>query len=112
VDLVLFENEFCFTFLDLTNYLYMQTQVLNYRIIVTPDTQTGTSKPGYTALCPTLGVADDGDTIDEAIQNVKSAIQVFVDSLVEDGELVPVDTPERDIVTTAQINAPSSFRFA
>ena len=42
----------------------MQTKVLNYRIIITPDKQTGTSKPGYTALCPSLGVADDGDTID------------------------------------------------
>lgn len=90
----------------------MQTKVLNYRITVTPDTQTGTNKPGYTALCPTLGVADDGDTIDEAIQNVRGAIQVFVNSLVEDGQPVPVDEPEHDVVTTTQINAPASFRFA
>jgi predicted RNase H-like HicB family nuclease len=90
----------------------MQTKVLNYRIIVTPDTQTGTNKPGYTALCPTLGVADDGDTIDEALLNIKKAIQVFVDSLVEDGQPVPVDEPEHDVVTTTQISAPASFRFA
>lgn len=86
----------------------MQTNVLNYRIIVTPDTQTGTGKAGYTALCPTLGVADDGDTIDEAIQNVKDAIQTYVDSLVEDKQPVPVDDPGRDLVTTAQIKAPST----
>ena len=90
----------------------MKTKVLNYRIIITPDTQTGTNKLGYTAVCPSLGVADDGDTIDEAIQNVKGAIQTFVDSLVEDGQPVPVDEPEHDVVTTTQINAPASFHFA
>lgn len=91
---------------------HMQTKALNYRIIITPDKQTGTNKPGYTALCPTLGVADDGDTIDEAIKNVKGAIQVFVDSLIEDNQPVPTDKPECDLVTTTQINAPISFRFA
>ncbi len=90
----------------------MQTKVLNYRIIVTPDKQTGTSKSGYTALCPTLGVADDGDTIEEALKNVKGAIQAYVDNLVEDKQPVPVDQPQKDIVTTAQVNAPAfPFQF-
>lgn len=90
----------------------MQTNILNYRIIITPDTQTGTGKAGYTALCPTLGVADDGDTIDEAIQNVKGAIQSYVDSLVADKQLVPMDDPGKDLVTTTQINVPPSYHFA
>ena len=90
----------------------MKTKVLNYRIIITPDAQTGTGKAGFTALCPTLGVADDGDTIEEAMKNVKSAIQVYVDSLVEDKKLVPIDQPQRDIVTTTQVAAPPSLRFA
>ena len=90
----------------------MQTKVLNYRIIVTPDKQTGTGKPGYTALCPTLGVADDGDTIEEALNNVRGAIQAYVSSLVEDKQPVPVDQPQQDIVTTTQINAPAfPFQF-
>ena len=89
----------------------MQTKILNYRIIVTPDRQTGTNKAGYTALCPTLGVADDGDTIEEAIQNVKGAIQAYVDSLAEDKQPVPIDKPEQDIVTTTQIEAPARFQF-
>ncbi len=90
----------------------MQAKVLNYRIIITPDKQTGTGKAGYTAFCPTLGVADDGDTIDKALANVRGAIEAYVDSLVEDKEPVPVDYPEQDIVTTTQINVPSSFQFA
>lgn len=90
----------------------MQTNVLNYRIIVTPDKQTGTGKAGFTALCPTLGVADDGDTIDEAIQHVKEAIQTYVDSLVADKQPVPTDDPGHDVVTTTQITTPSSYQFA
>ena len=90
----------------------MKTKILNYRVIVTPDTQTGTGKIGYTAFCPTLGVADDGDTIEEALRNIKGAIQTYVDSLVEDKEIVPVDQPQQDIVTTTQITAPPGLRFA
>ena len=86
--------------------------MLNYRVIVTPDKQTGTGKAGFTALCPTLGVADDGDTIEKALVNLKGAIQVYVDSLIEDNELVPIDQPEHDIVTTTQITTSQSFQFA
>jgi len=90
----------------------MKTQVLDYRIIVTPERQTGTNKMGFTAISPTLGVADDGDTVEEAIKNVRGAIQAYVDSLVEDGQSVPTDKPGQDIVTTTQITAPASLRFA
>ncbi|MBI2009857.1 MAG: type II toxin-antitoxin system HicB family antitoxin [Candidatus Chisholmbacteria bacterium] len=88
----------------------MQTKLLNYRIIVEPDKQTGTNKPGYTASCPTLGVADDGDTIEAALHNVRGAIQAYVASLVEDNRPVPIDKPEKDIVTTTQVNISGNFR--
>ncbi len=90
----------------------MQIKVLNYRVIITPDVQTGTKKFGYTAFCPTLGVADDGDTIDEALINVQGAIQTYIKSLSEDGEEIPVDNPARDFITITQIPAPSSYKFA
>lgn len=90
----------------------MRTKVFNYRIIVSPDKQTGTGKPGYTALCPTLGVADDGGTIEEALSNVKRAIKAYVASLVEDKQPVPVDEPEHDIVTTTQIEVSPRVQFA
>ena len=90
----------------------MQTTVLNYRIIVEPDTQTGTGKSGYTAYAPSLGVADDGATIEEAISNVRGAIEAFVASLIEDGQIVPSDRPERDFVTTTQISVPGQVLLA
>ena len=90
----------------------MKRKVLNYRIIVSPDKQTGTGKPGFTAFCPTLGVADDGDSIEEALVNVKGAIKDYVDSLVKDKQPVPVDEPEHDIVTTTQIDVSPRLQFA
>lgn len=90
----------------------MNTKVLNYRIIVEPDEQTGTRKSGFTAYCPTLGVADDGDTIEQAIKNLRNAIKAYVDSLVEDKLPVPIDQPEKDIVTTTQINISGRFQPA
>ncbi len=90
----------------------MQTKILNYRVIVTPDKQTGTGKAGFTALCPTLGVADDGNTVEESLTNLKDAIKVYVDSLIEDNEPVPTDQPERDIVTTTQIITSQNFQLA
>lgn len=90
----------------------METKVLNYRIIVEPDKQTGTGKPGFTAFCPTLGVADDGNTIEEAIANVRGAIKAYVESLIADKQPVPIDKPERDIMTTTQINVRRKFQVA
>lgn len=90
----------------------MKIRILNYRIIVTPDIQTGTGKPGFTAYCPTLGVADDGDTIEEALANIKKAMGIFIESLAEDKQPIPVDNPEHDIVTTAQVKAPNSMKLA
>lgn len=90
----------------------MQTTVLNYRIVIEPDKQTGTGKSWYCAYCPTLGVADDGKTIEEAIKNIRGAIEAYVQSLSADKLLVPVDEPERDIITTARVLIQGPIEFA
>lgn len=99
-------------FFSVLYLLCMKTTVLNYRIIIEPDVQTGTKKPGFTAYCPSLGVADDGDTIEQAIERVTGAIQAYVDTLVEDKLPVPVDQPEKDIVTSTQVHVTGTFQFA
>ncbi len=93
-------------------FFTMETTVLNYRIIIEPDEQTGTKKPGFTAFCPTLGVADDGDTIEKAIKNIKGEIKAYVESLIKDKLPVPIDQPEKDLVTTTQINVIGRFQVA
>jgi len=90
----------------------MQTSILNYRIIIEPDEYTGTNKPCFSAYCPTLGVSDGGDTIEEALKNVRGAIEAYVNSLIDDKKPVPVDKPEHDIITTTQIQIPGYVQFA
>lgn len=48
----------------------METKVLNYRIIIEPDRYPDTGERCYTAYCPTLGVADYGDTIEEVLESL------------------------------------------
>lgn len=90
----------------------MQTKILDYQIVISPDEQTGTGKAGYTAFCPTLGVADDGDTIEEAITNITGAIESYVESLIEDKLPVPTDKPEKNLITTTRIHVSEHAQFA
>jgi predicted RNase H-like HicB family nuclease len=45
---------------------------------------------GYHVFCPVLpGCHTQSETIDEGEQNIREAIQLYVDSLAEDGLPVP-----------------------
>ena len=45
---------------------------MRYPILVTPDTEDG----GFVAECPTIpGCVSEGDTIEEAIANIREAIE-------------------------------------
>lgn len=82
----------------------MQTQILNYRIIIEPEKQG--RKTVYNAYCPTLGVADYGDSVTEALKSIKEGMELMVECMVEDGREVPVDQVEGHLLVTAQIKAP------
>jgi len=90
----------------------METNILNYRIIIEPDKRTGKGEPCFTAYCPTLGVANSGDTVEEATANIKKAIQVWIKSLVDDNQAVPVDQIEGTLVSYTSIKAPAKLRIA
>lgn len=50
---------------------------------------------GYHAFCPTLkGCHTQGDTLDEALANVREAIEAYLESLRAHGEALP----EEDIL--------------
>ena len=45
---------------------------------------------GYWAECPSLpGCVSQGDTLEETISNIKEAIELYIEVLVEDGLPVP-----------------------
>jgi predicted RNase H-like HicB family nuclease len=47
---------------------------------------------GYHASCPTLkGCHSQGDTLDEAIDNIREAIAAYLDSLKAEGEAIPIE---------------------
>lgn len=63
--------------------------ILNYRVVVEPDERTGTNEPCFTAYCPTLKIADDGNTIDEALANIKEGIECYLEALIKEDQEIP-----------------------
>ncbi|WXG42332.1 MAG: type II toxin-antitoxin system HicB family antitoxin [Candidatus Freyarchaeum deiterrae] len=65
-------------------------------VVLEPDVEG----KGYVAFCPTLpGCFSQGDTREEALANIKEAIEAYIESLKKDGLPVPVDTkPEVTLV--------------
>jgi predicted RNase H-like HicB family nuclease len=60
------------------------------QVLLIPDLEVG----GYTVEVPSLpGCISEGDTIDEALENIKDAIEGYIASLEADGLPVP---PEDD----------------
>ena len=88
----------------------MQTQILNYRIIIEPEKQG--RKTVYNAYCPTLAVADYGDSIDEVLKSIKDGIELALEYLVDEGQEIPVDTPEKGVVATTQVKIPQGAKIS
>lgn len=89
----------------------MKTKVLNYRVIIEPETYPNGSRV-YNAYCPTLGVSDYGDSIEEVLESIKDGISLAVESLAKEKSEIPSDNLEEQIVTSTKINVPPNFRGA
>lgn len=65
-----------------------------YTVIIEPD-EDGV----YVATVPSVpGVADQGDTAEEALENLREALLFHLECMGEDGEaLPPSDTPKREV---------------
>jgi len=58
----------------------------DFTIVIEPD------EPGFHAFVPLLpGCHSHGDTLDEARTNIAEAIELHVESMIEDGEDIPVE---------------------
>ena len=88
----------------------MQTKVLSYRIIIEPEKQG--KKIVYNAYCPTLAVADYGDSIDEVLKSIKDGIELAIEYLRDEGQEIPVDDVEKQVVTTTQVELPDNSKIA
>ena len=88
----------------------MQKQILNYRIIIEPEKMG--RKIVYNAYCPTLDVADYGNSIDEVLKSIKDGIELALEYLAEEGKEIPVDNTKDQTVTTTEVNVPEGAKIA
>jgi len=76
-----------------------QMKVLSYRILLRQEPEGG-----YTVIVPSLpGCVTYGDTVEEAIEMAKEAIELYIESLKEHGEEIP--TEERTFEYTLTVEA-------
>lgn len=60
-------------------------QIYNYTILLEKEPEGG-----YHAFCPILkGCHSQGDTFEEAIQNITEAIELYLESLMADSQPIP-----------------------
>lgn len=75
-------------------------RVLNYRILLRKEPEGG-----YTVLVPSLsGCVTYGETIEEAIEMAKEAIEVYLESLKEHGEEIPTEDQTLEYSLTLEAN--------
>jgi predicted RNase H-like HicB family nuclease len=69
------------------------------QVILIPD-ETG----GYIVEVPSLpGCYSQGETVDEALENIREAIELHIEAMVEAGERVPDDVPSPIILRTIAV---------
>jgi predicted RNase H-like HicB family nuclease len=69
-----------------------------YTIILDPDPDGG----GFTVTVPALpGCITEGPTREEAVENAKEAILLYLESLLADGTPVPQDVPQAEVLKVA-----------
>lgn len=65
------------------------------QVIIEPDEEDG----GYHAYVPSLpGCHSQGETLDEALANIKEAIELYLEDMRENGEPIPEDRLDRVLV--------------
>ena len=65
-----------------------------FRVIIEPDNQEDGTQ-AYHAFCPVLkGCHTWGYTQVEAINNIREAVEAYVEDLIKAGESIPCDEPQ------------------
>ncbi len=88
----------------------MQTQILNYRIIIEPEKMG--RKTVFNAYCPTLGVADYGDSVEEVLKSIKDGMKLTIEHMLEKKEEILEDNIYKQLLTNVQIRVPIGIKTA
>jgi len=79
----------------------MEKRVLNYRVIIEPE-KVG-KKTVYNAYCPTLGVTDYGDSIEDVLKSIQDGIELAIECLRDEKKEIPQDDIEKQFITAVSI---------
>ncbi len=89
----------------------MEKNVLNYRIIIEKEKYEDGSTV-YVASCPSLGISDYGDSVEDVLVSIKDGIELAVASLAKEGKDVPVDHVEEQFITSTKISIPAGIKIS
>lgn len=69
---------------------------MRYTVLIHPDHEAG----GFYATVPAVpGVVDQGETVEEALGNVREALAFTLECMKEDGEEIPPDMEIKEVHT-------------
>ncbi len=89
----------------------MGKKVLNYRIVIEKEKyEDGLSV--YVAYCPTLGISDYADTVEQAKKNMQEAIQCHIEGLIKTGDEVPAPDAQDAYISQTLITVPKNIKLA
>ena len=75
-------------------------KVYDFKVLLEPDEEAG----GYVITCPALpGCYSQGETVDEAMANIREAIELCLEDLIELGQPVPDST--KTLIGSVLVNA-------
>ncbi|MBE3093269.1 MAG: type II toxin-antitoxin system HicB family antitoxin [Chloroflexi bacterium] len=76
-------------------------KILNYKILLKKEPEGG-----FTVFTPSLpGCITYGDTLDEAIEKAKEAIELYIESLKAHGEEIPTEENMLEYTLSVDTNA-------
>lgn len=82
----------------------MKTQRMHqYRLVIEKEQTRGKKRAVYNAYCPALGLADFGNTIDNAVANITKLISFHIESLAQLGHPVPDERDATMVVTSISV---------
>lgn len=89
----------------------MEKKVLNYRIIIEKEKDEA-GKTVYVAYCPTLGISDFGDTVEQAKEHMEEAIECHIEGIIKTGDEVPAPDIKDVYISLAEISVPKNIKLA
>lgn len=78
-------------------YMMKKTQIMGFQVVIIPENRS------FSAWAPDIDIASQGDSIDEAIANLKEAIELHLECLTDKERKIIQDRLGKRLLTTLQV---------